>query len=86
MGHRIIVEKQTATKIGSNSFKNYGAHSDSYSELPYLTFACAVGTQENEIVEFFKRLEEGIKELKQNVSKEKKKKALKVEQKPEMAQ
>lgn len=74
MGHRIIVEKETVTKIASQSFKNYGGHSDTYEELPYITFACAVGTEEGEVGEFFKRLEDGIKELRRNVAKEKKKK------------
>jgi hypothetical protein len=49
MGHRIIVEKETVTKIASQSFKNYGGHSDTYEELPYITFACAVGTTEGEV-------------------------------------
>jgi hypothetical protein len=45
MGHRIVAGSDKISKIGTNSFKNYGSHSDCYSKLPYITFACAVGTK-----------------------------------------
>ena len=45
MGHRIIAATDKVNKIGKDSFKNYGSHSDTYSFLPYMTFACAVGTE-----------------------------------------
>jgi len=76
MGHRVIVSKPSKTKICSIEFGNYGSHCEDYDKLPYITFACAVGTKLEEVEEFFGRLEEGVKELKKNVEKEKKKKAL----------
>jgi hypothetical protein len=45
MGHRIIAATDKVSKVGKNSFKNYGSHSDAYPFLPYVTFACAVGTE-----------------------------------------
>lgn len=44
MGHRIVAATDKITKIGVDSFKNYGSHSDNYPFLPYITFACAVGS------------------------------------------
>ena len=45
MGHRIVTSTEKLTKIGNLTFKNYGSHCDSYPFLPYMTFACAVGTK-----------------------------------------
>ncbi len=45
MGHRIVVRSQKLTKIAEKSFINYGSHNDNYPLLPYMTFACAVGTE-----------------------------------------
>jgi len=45
MGHRIIVSAENKTTIGPFKFTNYGSHSDNYAFLPYMTFACAVGTK-----------------------------------------
>ena len=45
MGHRIVAATEKVSKVGKNSFKNYGSHSDCYAFLPYITFACAVGTK-----------------------------------------
>ena len=45
MGHRIIAITDKLNKIGKDSFKNYGSHCDAYPFLPYITFACAVGTE-----------------------------------------
>lgn len=49
MGHRIIVSTAKITKINQFQFKNYGSHNDSYTDLPYITFACAVGMKSSEI-------------------------------------
>ena len=50
MGHRIMAATNKISKVGTNSFKNYGSHSDAYPFLPYVTFACAVGTMKEEVV------------------------------------
>ena len=49
MGHRIVTSSEKLTKIGQNSFKNYGSHSDSYPFMPYITFSCAVVSQKEEL-------------------------------------
>lgn len=72
MGHRIIASTDKVNKIGKNSFKNYGSHSDAYPFLPYITFACAVGTEKEEVVQFFNRLEESWKELTKKIKKKNK--------------
>jgi len=53
MGHRIISQSNQKTKIGGIEFSNYGSHCESYPHLPYVTFACAVGTEREEIEKFF---------------------------------
>ena len=45
MGHRIVTSTEKLTKIGDKTFKNYGSHCDNYPFLPYMTFACAIGTK-----------------------------------------
>ena len=69
MGHRIVAATEKISKVGNNSFKNYGSHSDSYAFLPYITFACAVGTKKEELEQFFVRLEESWKELTKKLKK-----------------
>jgi hypothetical protein len=69
MGHRIIVPTKKPTVIGGIAFTNYGSHAEDYSHLPYITFASAVGTQPEELKQFFSRLEESIKELTKKIKK-----------------
>ena len=45
VGHRILAASPKVTKIGENTFTNYGSHCNDYPNLPYITFACAVGTE-----------------------------------------
>ena len=61
MGHRILSQAEKDTKIGDHSFKNYGSHTNNYPFLPFMTFACAIGTQIEEITVFFERLASAFK-------------------------
>lgn len=61
MGHRIVARSENKTPLGGYKFSNYGSHSEDYPYLPYITFACAVGTKRDEIDKFFDRLDEAIK-------------------------
>lgn len=45
MGHRILTSKDEAQKLCGNTFSNYGSHHQHYPFLPYMTIACAIGTQ-----------------------------------------
>ena len=72
MGHRIIAATDKVSKVGKSIFKNYGSHSDAYPFLPYVTFACAVGTEKEEVKQFFMRLEESWKELTKKINKKNK--------------
>ena len=45
MGHRILTSKDEAQKLCGNTFMNYGSHHQHYPFLPYMTIACAIGTQ-----------------------------------------
>lgn len=69
MGHRVLAESAKITKIGENSFTNYGSHCPKYAYLPYITFACAVGTKKEEIDLFFERLLQSWKELNKKIGK-----------------
>lgn len=62
MGHRIIAAKSESTKVCGITFGNYGSHHESYPFLPYMTIACAIGTERQEIDEFFIRLESALRE------------------------
>lgn len=57
MGHRILAQTQGKTTLAGHKFSNYGTHCEDYPYLPYITFACAVGTKREEIDKFFERLE-----------------------------
>lgn len=41
MGSRILSD--TTKSVCGIKFKNYGSHSDSFSHMPYMTVACAIG-------------------------------------------
>ena len=45
VGHRILTSKDEAQKLCGNTFMNYGSHHQHYPFLPYMTIACAIGTQ-----------------------------------------
>lgn len=62
MGSRILSD--SAKKVCGINFKNYGSHSDSFTYLPYMTAACAIGMKKSEIDTFIMKLEESFKELK----------------------
>lgn len=51
-GTRVISSTTKATKIGGYTFLNWGSHTNEYSGLPYLTAACAIGMNEDEITAF----------------------------------
>ena len=55
MGHRVVSASARKTKIVGVEFSNYGSHHEAYPCLPYITFACAVGTQKEEVIKFFGR-------------------------------
>lgn len=62
MGSRVLTKKEKKKFCGIE-FSNYGSHIENYSELPYMTVACAIGMKKEEIDEFIKKLEESFKEL-----------------------
>ncbi|EAR84373.1 O-phosphoseryl-tRNA(Sec) selenium transferase (macronuclear) [Tetrahymena thermophila SB210] len=62
MGSRIL-SNQTKSVCGIK-FKNYGSHSDSFTYLPYMTIACAIGMEKKEIDQFLLKLEDSFQELK----------------------
>jgi O-phospho-L-seryl-tRNASec:L-selenocysteinyl-tRNA synthase len=56
-------ESQPPTIISGYQFIGWGSHHDEYPS-PYLTAACAVGMQENEIYQFLHKLEKVLKSMK----------------------
>ena len=65
-------DKKKTCIAGVLSFSNYGSHCEDFPFLPYITFAAAVGSKEEEIKVFFSRLEEAVSELKKKLKKKEK--------------
>ena len=60
-GVRVLAESPE-TDICGYKFKNYGSSSENYSNLPYFTFACAIGITEKEIDGFCEKFTKIIDE------------------------
>ena len=70
MGSRILTDRMKKIQCGIE-FKNYGSHIDNYSNMPYMTIACSIGIQRNEIDQFFVKLNESFNELEKKYNKQK---------------
>ena len=55
-----VVGESVPKAISNIEFKNYGSHSEGYSNLPYFTVAAAIGMEKGEIDKFLERLEKGV--------------------------
>lgn len=51
----------TQSKINTETFTNYGSHSEEYPNLPYFTAAASIGQSKREIDVFIQRLDEAFK-------------------------
>eukprot|EP01063_Lacrimia_lanifica_P028744 TRINITY_DN4257_c0_g1_i3.p1 TRINITY_DN4257_c0_g1~~TRINITY_DN4257_c0_g1_i3.p1 ORF type:complete len:555 (+),score=129.08 TRINITY_DN4257_c0_g1_i3:61-1725(+) len=72
-GPRVVSLKDTKTICG-NEFQKYGSHSDDNTS-PYLTLACAIGIERQDIDVFVKRLNSEWDKILKRLAKEAKKKA-----------
>lgn len=48
-GIRVVAQTAASSKINTETFKNYGSHSEAYPNLPYFTAAASIGQSKREI-------------------------------------
>lgn len=66
MGARVVANSKK--EIGGLIFSNYGSHAEDYPELPYITVACAIGSEKRDIDVFLNKLESNfVKSSKKDV-------------------
>ena len=58
MGARVVGFEPKAME--GLKFANYGSHSEKYPQLPYITVACAIGSEKRDIDTFLQKLESGF--------------------------
>lgn len=67
-GIRILTNKDEKEICGIK-FKNFGVSSDNFSFIPYMTFACSIGTTEEDIQLFIEKFPKILKEFIEDKSK-----------------
>lgn len=60
-GIRVVAQSLNPSKINTETFRNYGSHSEAYPNLPYFTAAASIGQTKREIDVFIQRLDEAFK-------------------------
>lgn len=66
MGARVVFNSKK--EINGLTFSNYGSHAETYPELPYITVACAIGSEKRDIDVFVQKLEQGFKKSEESGS------------------